>query len=480
MRRCIYLLVFVSWHCYGQYNEFPIHSNGLIYDDHTMNKLSVIVDSLNLKFRSCDLSHPYFSFPQGIAHVVEVPNKLTRKAIQDGISFSDFSVKFPHQVKQRDFWIVRTPYKNYDGKRFIEYGGLPSQDRGYSITVKDVKRNDKATGWIIDEEGELAFYIEQLQAREIPYDYARLVQYVDCMIDTTAEIYLPDAKRAVYPRVDETSNAYRFIKWAENFPDEPKYPDYEKLTEHEFDSAYKAYERRYAKWDSLRLNSLDQTMKTSPHWEGLLADAADEAATTGNSDANLEFYVSRYLSKELALKLMRGRRVVGNCSQDQSPRFHAMNICKLAAETTKWDIFLRSHLDIMNDRFERQSDGSYAWAGRKTYLKELEALDIPAVDLLIGASLRVSNVSENHYWSSITRTGRALADAFDKDALEERLVTMISDEKLDPFNRLLMAYLFSNYLYNLDDDIRKSSAQEKLNTAVETMPQFVREAWDKD
>ncbi len=157
-----------------------------------------------------------------------------------------------------------------------------------------------------------------------------------------------------------------------------------------------------------------------------------------------------------------------------------MNICKLAAETTKWDIFLRSHLDIMNDRFERQSDGSYAWAGRKTYLQELEALDIPAVDLLLGTSLRVSNVSENHYWSSIGRTGRALADASEKDALEGRLVMMISDEKLDLFNRLLMAYLFSNYIYNLDDESRKSSSAEKLKTAVKTMPEHARVAWERE
>ena len=480
MRRYIYLLVFVSWHCYGQYNEFPIHSNGLIYDEPTMSKLAVIVDSLNLKFRSCDLSHPYYSFPQGIAHVVQIPDKTIQKAVQDGISFAEFAAKFPRQIKQRDYWIVKTSYENYEGKKFIEYSGLPSANREYSIKVKDKKGNHKATGWIGDEEEGTAFYIENLEAREIPYDYARLVQYVDCMIDTTAEIYFPEAKPAVYQRVDETSKAYRFVTWAETFPGKPKYPDYEKLTEHNSDSAYNAYARSYERWDSLRLISLDQRMKTSPHWENLLADAADEAVATGNSDALLEFYVSRYLSKELALKLMRGRRVVGNCSQDQSPRFHAMNICKLAAETTKWDIFLRSHLDIMNDRFERQSDGSYAWAGRKTYLQELEALDIPAVDLLIGTSLRVSNVSENHYWSSIGRTGRALADAFDKHALEDRLALMISDEKLDTFNRLLMAYLFSNYIYNLDDESRKSFSEEKLKIAVQTMPEYAQAAWGRE
>ena len=224
------------------------------------------------------------------------------------------------------------------------------------------------------------------------------------------------------------ANENKCGNWAETFPGKPEDPDYKKLEEHDRDSAYNAYFKSYALWDSLRLINLDQKMKESPGWVELLTDAADEVLATGQPDERLEFYASQYLSKELALKLMRNRKVVGTCSQDQSPRFHAVNICKLAAETTKWDIFLRSHLDIMNDRFERASDGSYAWAGRKTYLKELEALDIPAVDLLIGTSLQVSNVSDNHYNSSIHRTGRALSDASDKDALEQRLVTMISDD----------------------------------------------------
>ena len=479
MRRYLWILVFVSWQGYSQTNEFTVHANGLIYDESTMQKLGNIVDSLNLKFRSCDLAHPYYANPQGMAHIVDIPNKTILKAVQDGISFTTFAAKYPQQVKQRDVWIVKTRYENYAGKKIIEYGMLPSGGYQPSIEVKDKKSNDKDSGWVVDEDGATAFYIEKLERRELPFDYARLVQYVDCMIDTTAEIYFPKAKGAVYQRVDETSDAYRFVTWAETFPHKPKYPDYEKLNEHNMDSAYNAYYTRYERWNSLRLVELDRKMNTSTYWRDLLVTAADEAIATGNSDAQFEFYVSRYLSKETALKLMRSRRVIGNCSQDQSPRYHAMNICQLAAETTKWDIFLRSHLDIMNDRFERQSDGSYAWAGRKTYLKELEALDIPAIDLLIGTSLRVSNVSDNHYWSSIGRTGRALTDASDKDALEARLVTMISDDKLDPYNRLLMAYLFSNYIHHLDDESRKNSSQEKLENAVETMPKYVREVWER-
>lgn len=476
MRRVIYVLVFVSWHCYGQSNEFPIYSNGLIYDESTMSKLAVIVDSLNLKFRTCDLSHPYYSFPQGIAHVVELPTSAVRKAIHEGISFEEFAAKYPMRIKQRDYWIVKTSYETYDGKRFIRYGGLPSKE-SVSVSVKDKKGNHKLKGWVLADKGDIAFYIEGLQPREIPYGYARLVQYVDCMIDTTSEIYLPEAKASLYPEVDETTIAHRFLSWAENFPGKPVYPNYEKIEDKDADSVYEVFSKRLRTWDSLRLVSLDRTMKTSPYWEKQLEEAAQEALDSGKSDERLEFYISRYLSKELALRLKRSRRVVGFCSMDQSPRYHAMNICRLAAETTKWDIFLRSHLDIMNDRFERQSDGSYAWAGRKTYLKELESLDIPAVDLLIGTSLRVSNVSDNHYTSSIGRTGRALADASDKDVLEARLVAMISDEDLDLYNRLLMAYLFSHYVHNLDDETRQKIGVEKLKAAVGTLPGYAKSSW---
>ncbi len=68
MKPCIlFLLCLNSLLAYSQEVEFKIHNNGLIYDEPTMARLGVIVDSLNLKFRSCDLSHPYYSFEQGMA-----------------------------------------------------------------------------------------------------------------------------------------------------------------------------------------------------------------------------------------------------------------------------------------------------------------------------------------------------------------------------------------------------------------------------
>ncbi|WP_315823059.1 hypothetical protein [Paraflavitalea speifideaquila] len=187
----------------------------------------------------------------------------------------------------------------------------------------------------------------------------------------------------------------------------------------------------------------------------MLQEAANEVLEEGWSNDEFENYVATYYSKKTSLELKRGRRVVGMCSQDQRPRVHALNIAILSAETVNWETFLRAHLDIMNDRFDRASDGSYAWAARKTYIKELEVLDINLSDLMLGISLRINNPSANHYFGSIGRLGRALAESANSAGIEERMLTMIADKNLDTYNRLITYYLFLNYNYNLEDKVKR-------------------------
>ncbi len=208
-------------------------------------------------------------------------------------------------------------------------------------------------------------------------------------------------------------------------------------------------------------------MQSGLYYKSLLIEAADEAINNGISDDALEFYVERYLAPELALKMKRLRQPVGFCSMDQRPRLHAQGICRLAAETAQWDIFLRAHLDIMNDNFERRSDGSYAFGGRGTYLKELEELDINSLDLLIGTSLRAENINANHYVADIGRAGRALSESRHREELESRLLSMIKDDRLDRFNRLLMVYLFDNYNHFLEDESQKGENAKRLLDALE-------------
>ena len=150
-----------------------------------------------------------------------------------------------------------------------------------------------------------------------------------------------------------------------------------------------------------------------------------------------------------------------------------MSIAELSAQTVNWETFLRAHLDIRNDRFERVSDGSYAWAARKTCLRELEELDINVPDLMLGISLRIDNPSHNHYFGSLGRLGRALAETQQPRELEQRLLGLVADPALDTYNRVLAYYLFLNYNSYLEDKPIQQQNVARLNAAVQKLPPYL-------
>jgi hypothetical protein len=170
--------------------------------------------------------------------------------------------------------------------------------------------------------------------------------------------------------------------------------------------------------------------------------------------------------KALLLEEKRNTIVYGYCSMDQSPREHAREIALLAAETGKWEVFLRAHLDIMNDYFQRNSDGNYALAGRKTHIREIELMNVDIEKLIIGTSIRTSNEAKNHYFSSISRTGRALAEAKNRNAIRNTMIRIIKDKNVDLYNRMLMYYLFSNYISWITNNAEKSTNIELLKNAI--------------
>jgi hypothetical protein len=73
-----------------------------------------------------------------------------------------------------------------------------------------------------------------------------------------------------------------------------------------------------------------------------------------------------------------------------------------------------------------------------------------------------------------------LSDAADKPALEQQLATMIQDEKLDPYNRLLMAYVFSNYASNLEDESLVRASKQRLASSVASWPVYLQDVWNKE
>jgi hypothetical protein len=483
---CTGLLLLLRFQLAAQYNEFGASENGLIYSNTTVSQLRSIVDSLNLKFKNCGLHKVYRANAQAMGHYVELKKDNIIAARQDmdaGISYEDFLKKYPTSEKDEKLLVVRHDYKNYSGKDVTVFNSLELDSKhDYSIRFEenpDTYKRPFRGKWLYNytekskysEESIEAFYfVSEFNESPLPEIYARMVQYSECLVDTSAGIFYEKAKRtgARYSS-GKPSSVSEFINYVHLATDKPEFKG--KYTEEK----YEKFLTRLMRWDSLRFSKTDSLYKYDHQFSALLTEALEEIKQEGGGCDELDEYVGRYRSKKEALELKRNRIVVGGCSQDNSPRIHALNIAMLSAETINWETFLRSHLDIMNDRFERVSDGSYAWAGRKTYIRELEILDINVPELLLGITLRVENPGKNHYYGSIGRLGRAIAESKDLALFSSKILEMIADNKLDDYNRVLMYYLYLNMNHYLQDEEIKKENKERLKKAISALPAYLSE-----
>jgi len=404
-------LFFMAAKTFAQSGEFAIYPNGYIYSESTMDKLAHIVDSLNLKYKTCDLNQTFYAIPQTTGHFIQLNTgniKAARKDLNDQISFEDFIKKYPRATIRKNTLITKSNGKNYEEEKFVYFREMRLTDK-YECSIR---KYDEATRlqkefentWIVDYSEKTsyskksieAFYFpNNFESQILPQQYARMIGYADCLIDTTTLKFKEDA--AYGGRVDLPKD-----------------------------------------WQTLSSNE-----------------------------------------QQAMLDTMRSTRVFGSCSMDIRPRVHAANIALLSAETTNWEVFLRAHLDIMNDRFDRMSDGSYAWKERGTYIGELEALDINVADLIFGISLRIENSAKYHYFGSIFRLGRALSETNNNSDIEQAMLDVIADDELDDFNRILMYYLFLNYSGYLKDESVQKAALEKLELAVQELPTYLYEQIQK-
>lgn len=480
----LFVLLMVSVTGYTQNGEFTVNDNGLIYSDNAVKKLKYIVDSLNLKFKTCE-NKKFYAPRQGVVTYFEINGRNARKALKDiksGMSPDLFRTKYKKGVRMA---VVQHQYTDYEEKEMIRIEGL-HLNREHSFTIdfeekEHQKFSDTKKGWIYNysdfgNESLYAIYLDEpLAVKVLPEKYGRMVQYSECVIDTNATVYFNDAKEDGVRHYSEPEKVGEFLAYVHTKLNKPEFNErIDTVFSAEFEKKLELYYRKMEVWDSLRPKRVDSLWVKDVSVRDMFANAL-ERAESGLETTNDEFeeYVAKYISKDKALQFKRGRWVIGGCSMDMSPRIHAMNIAELAAETIKWDIFLRSHLDIMNDRFDRVSDGSYAWQGRKTYIKELEVLDINVPELLLGICLRVENPSQNHYFGSIARVGRSLAEADDRLIVQDDILSMICDTTLDDYNRVLMFYLFSHYTGNLTNESLRKDNQEKLRRSLNTLPGYL-------
>jgi hypothetical protein len=463
---------------YSSRGEFANNSNGLMYSDTSMAQLREMVNSLNLRFKSCEFNKTFYSYEQGKLWSVEFGSatndlKVILKDLNKNLHFDTLIVKYkrfikstdttqtivriknnaPEEDEEKNYYLCGNPLEGYDnnyvlsspkkeiipGKWIYEYDKKDQYNKAYSISCY--------------------FIPEPLIQKRIPKEYATYIQYVDCMIDTTASVFLSSGYSSRYglKKLATVDALNQFLNQKLNISKKGNTDDFEYISSEKYNYAI-------------------ENLKNDSEFARLVQEAAEECIENNTGGEMLEQLVAVFVSKAMALNMKRHRRVIGQCSQDQSPRWHARNIAILAAESNSWDIFLRAHMDIMNDRFERMTDGSYAYEGRKTYLKELEELNLNVVDLMLGLSLRSANVSDNHYNGTVWRLGWALCESKDKHIFEEKIIQMLKDKQLDEFNRGLLFVLLHSYLYRMEDIKLANQKIDFLKKEADQFPYTVKAA----
>jgi hypothetical protein len=486
-------LLFNGTAAWSQDGEFKEHSNGLIYHDTTMVQLRHIVDSMNLKYRKCDLYKDYYSYRQAVGWYIRLDSsRFIQQAINDmkyGIPIEDFLQRHPRATATK-ILVLKYMHENHKGERCLYYNGvIPQSWSSPGIRSDDTLQLPKQQkgSWVYEYHKTTEYNTEYLESfyfpdgfvsQKLKDEYARLVQYADCMVDTNASVFFKGAS--------ETGG------WFNEQDTSVKRPAYDELTAYlhqKTNHPYLKLKTRKAKdkvpWDSLyrwhtRKDAyIKSTLHKDERFRHLLKKAVDEAIEQRKAAEDLEWMALNYYSPAAALALKRCNIVVGSCSQDLRPREHALDIAVLSAQTINWEIFLRAHLDIMNDRFSRITDGSYAYADRNTYIRELEELGIDVASLIFGIALRIENPSGNHYFGNISRLGRALSESADRADIERKMLAMAVNDSLDLNNRLGMYYLFVNYAYSLKNEDEKKGTLAKVRLVAATFPDFLRKEMTK-
>ncbi|WP_136466616.1 hypothetical protein [Flagellimonas onchidii] len=479
-----YFSLFCIWGTLSFSQEFKIYENGLIYSPYAMERLKGMVGKKNEEFRTCKLTKKYTSVEQTRGRMFELNNPnidILRDELMSEITLEQFAKKYRKETEGKLHLLTKNHYKNYKEEKII---GIMEQPDGMRLELLESdweSSNSKCWVWNFSNENyvRVAYLEREFSSQNIPNYYAKMIQYTECLIDTTSQIFNATASKDRWSFGDDNSKVLqnrisklidkRFKKKKPSIAIDENTPK----------------EIIRATYDSLRLWEKDKkrfvvkTLSKDQEFMGLFDKAYAEALKNKNSNDDFEYYAAHLLSPGKALSLKRNRIVVGQCSMDDSPRIHAMNIAQLAGESLDWDIFLRAHLNVLNDRMDRVSDGSWAWEDRKTYIKELEKLNIDVPSLIFGIAFRAKNVPDGHYFGSIGRLGRAISESKDISLFQDDLPALISDENLDDYNRLLMFYLYDNMSYYDDTSEEKSGHERNREIAVNLLPTYMQSALSK-
>lgn len=495
---------------YPRHGILPKYANGLIYNDSTIKKLRKIADSLNYQFKQIQEEPSFLSYTYTQAQYVKIDAKKfeNRKEIfTDNLTFEGLIQKYPVLEINKNAWV----YKETDIKDHhkAEFKGFVS--RNWHGFPTDKWALIDTGNWLVHREGwvyrpfrdyealemEASFIPSPFIQKKIPQKYAKMIQYSDFLSSVPTKfinLKLSSIKKntgdwggiSVFTDINEVENRkpklFNFLNFVGEFPHRPTrdscykikfgdevYNDGWSISKKK-EECLTQYYQKLETWDSLRIEYIRKTLSKTDKFRALLDEAIEETISTQISNPTIEFYIAEFKSKELALQLSLNRKDEGGFDNFSTQYCdHAKQILQLAAETANWSIFIDKHLYVLNDNFEPGCSHIKKGESKRTYIKELEEMGINVIDLLLGSSLRVGNPTKNHPYLDSRTVSRALSELKNKDEIEHKLLSMIQDQDLDDFNRMIICTLFKNYNCLLKDSKRQEENQKKYFKALSAL-----------
>lgn len=477
-----------------------------------MKRLHFIADSLNIQYKSC-VKKDWSAFDQtiGFDFYETDTNKITKLIlafkngeslayIQKNIisekrySLTDTSLVIRSNYYNEDTKTYKTQVATLGNRRIIENSIdfdlnndslLPAKDGGYWIYCKN-------ENWYDSKKDELTYFyvINPFQKFKIPSYYNDFINYSQCIVDTNTDVYAENAessqdRRECYEKTMVLQKKFisriDSIIYKKNEPIRPQYyrgknQDSLKL----YRKKFLLYISKYLKWEKEKVFYVNKVLHKRKDFDELALNAWKEASDSNCYDFEFIDNLAKYYSQKLAFHLKRSVYPIGISSLDSSPREYLIELAILAADVGRWDVFLRAHLNMMNDYARRNSDNSMAARNRGVYIKELDQLPINLDKMFIGMLFRIDNAPKFHYYNTLTRSATAMALSRYQMKFKSLLFTVLSDRSVDTYNRVVFAYTYLNFLERLELKEEKLKYEKaKLLNGISDLPAFLRNRFKK-
>lgn len=234
---------------------------------------------------------------------------------------------------------------------------------------------------------------------------------------------------------------------------------------------YEEFPNCYSLCKTFRREGVLERIKQNPQVVALIHRSIEETIDSYLPSTILEFFAVEYSSKQKLLILKRLHRIWASCGNDDAPRWHNLEIMKLAAQTQNDSVFVRALLEnLINPIYNTKINPT----SRTQLLTQVEKAGIDLKHVYFSFILRPFG----RFWSHNVQM-QDVINYKRLNQLENEIRKAIKDNNLDHQNR----YSFWGFYYVLyrwkisgeRDVSRKKQLLAHLNHVKNTLPKYMAE-----